>query len=147
MKRKTKKQRSIRQEILKKLQLVSWKEIKTGSLNLQYSKLRQLFISLIQLEKQKFLSASIQHEPEPKPEIKLDSISVEEKEKKILSQAVLIMKRIYFDPDVNEVFEKDMDSTHSASSGQASSPQVKNPIKDIQKTDDFLEFIMTIIRK
>ena len=118
MKRKTKKQRSIRQEILKKLQLVSWKEIKTGSLNLQYSKLRQLFISLIQLEKQKFLSASIQHEPEPKPEIKLDSISVEEKEKKILSQAVLIMKRIYFDPDVNEVFEKDMDSTIRQAQGK-----------------------------
>ena len=131
-----KKQRVTRREILKKLKAVSWKEIKKGSLDLQYSKLRQLFISLFQMEKQRV-------------ELETESISVEQKEKAILSQAILIMERIYSDPDASAVFEKDMNSASpsATSSGLSDSPQVEDPTKDITKTSDFLEFIGKLLRK
>lgn len=142
-----KKQRVIRREILKKLKSVSWKENSESSLNLQYSKLRQLFISLFLLEKQKVEAESDSVEIEPQAEATFDS--VEEKEKAVLSQAVLIMKRIYYDPDVKQVFEKDMGSASpsATSSGSSDSPQVEDPLKDITKTSDFFEFIGKILRK
>src|SRR3990167_5060027 len=108
---KPKTYRKIRKQIIKKLKGVSWNENSKGSLNMQFASLRRLFYELFEKEESKE--------------------TVEEREKKILGQAVLIMKRIYFDSDVTGVFIRDMN----------------NPLKDMAKTSDFFEFIGKLLRK
>ncbi len=110
-----KKSRIIRKQIIKKLKAISWREISEGSLRLEYFYLRKLFFGVFEKE----------------AKVKESKRTIEEKEKLILSQGLLIMERIYFDPDGVNVFEKNM----------------HDPIKNIIKTDDFLEFIAVLLHK
>ena len=122
MKKRVTKRKTIKKEILKKLTSVSWQEDKESTLTIQYSKLKQLFFKLFEKER---LQGKVE-EPEWNPQENAElTVSIEKKEKLILSQAFLIMKRIYTDHDAPLIFEKNME----------------NSTKEITRTDDFLEFI------
>lgn len=137
------KQKVIKKHIFKKLRVISWNELSEQDLNIHYLKLRKLFSELLGKETIIVRKEVKQNQvPDGTWQRKvLDSTfqSVEQKEKVILAQAILILKRVYYDPDVATVFEKDMDS--------AGSPQVEDSLKDITKTSDFLEFIGKLLRK
>lgn len=121
-KKRTIKRKTIKKEILKKLTSVSWKENKESTLTVQYSKLKQLFFELFEKER---MQGNVQESDLNIQEDTESELNFEEKERLILSQAFLIMKRIYTDHDAPLIFEKNME----------------NPTKEITKTDDFLEFI------
>ena len=102
MKKRVTKRKTIKKEILKKLTSVSWQEDKESTLTIQYSKLKQLFFKLFEKER---LQGKVE-EPEWNPQENAElTVSIEKKEKLILSQAFLIMKRIYTDHDAPLIFE------------------------------------------
>ncbi len=106
---------------IKKKIIGSFKDISQGQsthFDKTYLYMKKLFFELFKRENER-------------EEFKQSKQSIEEKEKAILFQAFLIMKRIYYDPDVEGIFKRDMG----------------NPIKKFIKTDDFLEFIGKLILK